>query len=162
MAKVGRPRKCDQQKKTDIKLIDMSRIEVGDVIQTWSDDRDFLILSQVNGVGKIDGKIYIEVDELDVLKQQEAYEIQSGNKISNVVEISKYQHTKSAAIITELLEIIQSQSDALTDIDSWLKRMSDLKWDDDSYAPRFKKSVKNNSDVLSETNTRLQKLRGGK
>lgn len=63
MAKAGRPRKCDQQKKTDIKLIDMSRIEIGDVIQTWSDDRDFLILSQVNGVGKIDGKIYIDVDE---------------------------------------------------------------------------------------------------
>lgn len=67
-----------------------------------------------------------------------------------------------AAIITELIEIIQSQSEALTDIDSWLKRMSDLHWHNPNYAPKFKKSVKNNSEILSETTTRLQKLREGK
>lgn len=76
-------------------------------------------------------------------------------------DIAREQFEKDAAIITQLLEIIQSQSEALTDIDSWLKRMSDLKWGDESYAPRFKKSVKNNSNLLSETNTRLQKLRDG-
>ena len=38
----------------------------------------------------------------------------------------------------------------LKDINSWLKRMSELKWDDPEYAPNFKQSVQKNEEVLNE------------
>lgn len=81
------------------------------------------------------------------------------NGLVRIEDMVKWQHSKDSAIISELIEIIQNQSEALTDIDSWLKRMSDLHWHNPNYAPKFKKSVKNNSEILSETTTRLQKLR---
>lgn len=64
---------------------------------------------------------------------------------------ARHQHTKSAAIISELIEIIQSQSEAL---EYYLK--GQCCWIDGSIniAPADKS--------LSETNTRLQKLREGK
>ena len=103
-----------------------------------------------------------EFDEIDVLKQQEAYELQSGNQISNVVEISKYQHTKSSAIITELLDIIRSQSEAANEIKYQCAR---------TYNTTDANEVSKLENVfplslvlrsLSETNTRLQKLRDNK
>jgi hypothetical protein len=72
------------------------------------------------------------------------------------------QHTKDAKIISELLEIIKTQNNCITDIDSWLKRMSDLYWENPNYASRFKESVKNNYNILSETEQKLKQLSGGK
>ena len=59
------------------------------------------------------------------------------------VSVVDHQHTKSSAIISELIEIIQSQSEALEE------------YHDLHYAPKL-------DEVLSETTTRLQKLRDGK
>jgi hypothetical protein len=72
---------------------------------------------------------------------------------------SEYQHTKSAAIITELLEIIQSQSEALDNIANH-NTMDGEKYN--SYDAAYSGVVEYADSYLSETNTRLQKLRNGK
>lgn len=68
---------------------------------------------------------------------------------------AQYQHAKSAAIIKELLEIIQSQSEALDHACNYLKdtgveKIEDCEPDKQMYGSFIK--------ALSETNTRLQKL----
>lgn len=65
-------------------------------------------------------------------------------------ESAKEQHTKSSAIISELIDIIQSQSEALDEIYSFEKHCPET-----HYFMVLNKS-------LSETTTRLQKLRDGK
>jgi len=63
---------------------------------------------------------------------------------------AQYQHSKSAAIITELLEIIQSQSEALESCGCFCGSFD------------FDKLACISCSALSETNTRLQKLREDK
>jgi hypothetical protein len=68
----------------------------------------------------------------------------------SILRIAEYQHTKSSAIISELIDIIKSQSEAL-------ELYEELIWnihpeqESERYAART---------CLSETNTRLQKLKG--
>ncbi len=63
---------------------------------------------------------------------------------------AQYQHAKSAAIITELLEIIQIQSEALESCGCFCGSFD------------FDKLACISCSALSETTTRLQKLREGK
>jgi len=88
-------------------------------------------------------------------------DIMSLNHIECVAYGSEYQYTKSSTIITELLEIIQSQSEAL-------KRISQTKglqytvielWPKDELIKTIQYDTQVSLDVLSETNTRLQNLR---
>lgn len=46
-----------------VKVIDVSKIKVGDVVQTWNDDREFMILSIVDSVGKENGEHFVVVEE---------------------------------------------------------------------------------------------------
>ena len=64
-------------------------------------------------------------------------------------DIAREQFEKDAAIITQLLEIIQSQSEALEEIHIFEKTCPDTYY------------FELTRDTLSETNTRLQKLRDG-
>ena len=87
-------------------------------------------------------------------------------------EYGEYIHAKSAAIITELLEIIQSQSEALgfyASDSSWnsvgaffYNRIDSI---DESTIEGLDRHTyfggKTSRQALSETNTRLQKLREG-
>lgn len=45
------------------KVIDMTKIKVGDIIETWSQDKDYIILARVDTVDKIRGKIFVEVED---------------------------------------------------------------------------------------------------
>jgi hypothetical protein len=45
------------------KVIDMSKIKVGDVIETFNDSREFLILSKVDHVDKDKSEIYVNIEE---------------------------------------------------------------------------------------------------
>lgn len=45
------------------KVIDMKKIKVGDVVETWNDGHEFLVLSRVDHIDKINGEIYVEVEE---------------------------------------------------------------------------------------------------
>lgn len=65
------------------------------------------------------------------------------NGLVRIEDMVKWQHSKDSAIISELIEIIKSQSEAL-------EAYHDL-----HYAPKL-------DEALSETTTRLQKLRDGK
>lgn len=47
------------------KVVDMKKIKVGDVVETWNDEHEFLVLSRVDHVDKIKGEIYVEVEEHD-------------------------------------------------------------------------------------------------
>lgn len=66
------------------------------------------------------------------------------------VDNMKYQHTKSAAIISELIEIIQSQSEALEKYQEKAWRFDERDTHRETFAAHT---------CLSETTTRLQKLR---
>lgn len=72
-------------------------------------------------------------------------------------EYGEYVHTKSSAIITELIEILQSQSEV---IERTAKEMHSLANKD--YDPDYTDLYIDAEQSLSETNTRLQKLREGK
>lgn len=85
----------------------------------------------------------------------------SGNKGTwmwqMMLDGAQYQHTKSSAIISELIDIIKSQSEKLVEVkNNWSPAQSKFidchDWSDECESVRT---------VLSETNTRLQKLREG-
>lgn len=82
-------------------------------------------------------------------------------------ESAKEQHTKSAAIISELIEIISFQDNKISELLNYLHHNEDNLVGDDligdqRFTKRFNNYTKSTSDVLSETTTRLQKLRDGK
>lgn len=72
---------------------------------------------------------------------------------------ARHQHTKSAAIISELIEIIKLQSEALEEITG---QHSDLCQTMKTVRPSYVCHAEVAADSLSETTTRLQKLREGK
>lgn len=74
-------------------------------------------------------------------------------------EAAKHQFEKDAAIITELIEIIQSQSEALEEITG---QHSELCQSMKTIRPSYVCHAEIAEQALSETNTRLQKLREGK
>lgn len=61
-------------------------------------------------------------------------------------------------IKSEMLADMQKLAEALSDMNSWLSRMSELRWDDPPHAPRFKKSFNRNLQALTEFNA---KYKGG-
>lgn len=84
-----------------------------------------------------------------------------------LLDIANYQHTKSAAIITELLEIISFQNKEVESYARYICCAETCKlstsWSDNAKctcgAEKLKNSVKQ---ALSETTARLQKLREGR
>lgn len=90
-----------------------------------------------------------------------------------LLDIASYQHAKSAAIISELIDIIKSQSEALkfyASDSSWnsagaffYNRIDSI---DESTIEGLDRNTyfggKTSRQALSETNTRLQKLRENK
>jgi len=56
------------------------------------------------------------------------------NRLNSVIEAKD-------DVLKELRDENKRLKDLLTDLRGWLKRMSELKWDDPEYAPNFKKSV---------------------
>ncbi len=57
---------------------------------------------------------------------------------------------ETAKTAYELKEREKIAIEALSDTASWLKRMSDLKWDDPSYAPRFKIAFDRHQEALAK------------
>ena len=45
------------------KVVDMKKIKVGDIVETWNEDHDFLVLTRVETVDKFNGEIFIEVED---------------------------------------------------------------------------------------------------
>lgn len=45
------------------KVIDISKIKVGDVVETWNEGKEFFVKSTVESVDKSKGKYYVEVEE---------------------------------------------------------------------------------------------------
>lgn len=74
------------------------------------------------------------------------------------IDVLEWQYRKNTKTITALLEIIEDMQNTTTDINSWLKRMSELKWDDETYAPRFKRCFENARDTLSSVAKKLEGL----
>ena len=75
------------------------------------------------------------------------------NGLVRIEDMVKWQHSKDSAIISELMEIIQSQSEALE---------AQPRYDMSENPPRETYAFKTAQQTLSETTTRLQKLRDGK
>jgi len=81
-----------------------------------------------------------------------------------------YQNTKSAAIITELLEIIQSQSEVIKEFYKTAQRIDKFGYGVNIESKGIISNTEeilvntcaNAIEVITETNTRLQKLRDGK
>lgn len=46
-----------------VKVIDMSKIKAGDVVETWNDCREFTVLTLVECVIKKQGEYCVEVEE---------------------------------------------------------------------------------------------------
>lgn len=68
------------------------------------------------------------------------------------IRVIEWKHDKSAVIISELIEIIKLQSEALE---------AQPRYDMSENPPRETYAFKTAQQALSETNTRLQKLRDG-
>jgi hypothetical protein len=66
-------------------------------------------------------------------------------------------NTKSQPMIEQLMKA----KEALEESNSWLARMSELKWDDETYAPKFKASFLKQKQILSDLNNYLATLKQG-
>lgn len=62
--------------------------------------------------------------------------------------------------VEALMEQLEKMRVALNDSGSWLSRMSELKWEDADYAPKFKESFKRQQVILAGLNTYLNNLKG--
>ena len=76
------------------------------------------------------------------------------------------QREHDSAIISELIEIISFQDNKISELLNYLHHNEDNLVGDDligdqRFTKRFNNYTKSTSDVLSETTTRLQKLRDG-
>ena len=87
----------------------------------------------------------------------------------SIKESVLWQHTKSAAIITELLEIIQSQSEVIKEFYKTAQRIDKFGYGVNIESKGIISNTEeilvntcaNAIEVITETNTRLQKLRDG-
>jgi hypothetical protein len=95
----------------------------------------------LNKMIKDENYAWASYDKMSHIEKVEAHDA--------LLDIASYQHTKSFAIISELIDIIQSQSEAL---EFYAKGLG-ASWSDEN--------GKHARQAIAETNTRLQKLREG-
>lgn len=111
-------------------------------------------------------------DAREIIYHVAKHQFSKKQYVANNFEIclSKYQHTKSSAIISELIDIIQSQSDALEELNEFtFSALEDIKhYFDNKCLPTLDEVTKFAiadslaQKSLSETNAQLLQMVGAK